>query len=48
MAFVKGMDLDKLEAFRASIKANPVTLGLEPYRTRRSSSCAVVRRLRKS
>ena len=29
MAFVKGMDLDKLEAFRASIKANPVTLGLE-------------------
>ena len=29
MASVKGMDLDKLEAFRASIKANPVTLGLE-------------------
>lgn len=29
MAFVKGMDLDKLEAFRASLKENPVTLGLE-------------------
>ena len=29
MAFVKGMDLDKLEAFRSSIKANPVILGLE-------------------
>ncbi len=29
MAIVKGMDLDKLEAFRTSLKANPVTLGLE-------------------
>ncbi len=29
MAFVNGMDLDKLEAFRSAIKANPVTLGLE-------------------
>jgi uncharacterized OsmC-like protein len=29
MAFVNGMDLDKLEAFRSAIKANPVILGLE-------------------
>ncbi len=29
MAFVQGMDLDKLEAFRASLKDNPITLGLE-------------------
>ena len=29
MVFVKGMDLDKLQAFRPSIKANPVSLGLE-------------------
>ena len=28
MAFVTGMDLDKLEAFRAAIKTNPVSLGL--------------------
>ena len=26
---VAGMDLDKLEAFRAALKENPVTLGLE-------------------
>ena len=29
MAFVQGMDLDKLEAFRTSLKENPVILGLE-------------------
>lgn len=29
MAIVKGMDLEKLEAFQASLKENPVTLGLE-------------------
>ena len=29
MAFVQGMDLDKLEAFRSSLKENPVILGLE-------------------
>ncbi len=26
---VNGMDLDKLEAFRASLKQDPITLGLE-------------------
>ncbi len=29
MAIVKGMDLDKLEAFRKSLQENPITLGLE-------------------
>ena len=29
MAIVKGIDLEKLEAFQASLKENPVTLGLE-------------------
>ena len=29
MAIVKGMDLDKLEAFRKSLQENPVTLELE-------------------
>lgn len=26
---VNGMDLDKLESFRESLKDNPITLGLE-------------------